>query len=343
VLSGYVIGLTVSGPATRESVRKYLRRRALRIVPIAWAAVLLCVALRAAPGKTVLGNLLFLQNILPYPFGTRFPLLSNDSALWSLSCEMLYYLLFVLIWRFTPRVWVAYAATLVLALGRPLGIPPIVSFYAWGMIFWLSGLSVAWLTRTARDGRRPPWLSAIVGSLAYWTIAPFKALTLLYLPHYASPAALAPGRVDFCFGATLVVLAITNRAPLVQRKLALVALLLGVGVLPLKYAEGMYTSSDAWALGFMCLAAILWKIRPPMRPLAWLAPVGMISYALYAIQLPIADAIRDRFGFLPSGSAASYVVRLAVFAVIALSAAWLLECRMQPWIRARLRGRPGKA
>jgi peptidoglycan/LPS O-acetylase OafA/YrhL len=344
VLSGYVIGLTVGGEATIGSVGQYLRRRALRIVPIAWLVILISVVLRPASGNAMVGNLLFLQNVLPYPLGVRFPLLSNNPPLWSLSYEILYYLCFIAIWRFSPRVWTVYAVTLLLALGRPLGVPPIIASQAVGMLFWLSGLSIAWLTKGASSTRNTPWLAAIVGSYAFWTIGPFKTLTLLFLRHYATPSMLSLGRMDFCLGATLIVLAVSNRAPQVQRKLALAALLLVAAILPLKSFEAMLTASDVWAMLFIGLAVILWRWRPSAVPLLWLAPVGAFSYALYAVYFPIALAIRDNFTFLPSGSAGSYIARLAIFLVIAFPLAWFLERYVQSWVRTAFgpRFKPGK-
>lgn len=41
VLSGYVIGLTTSRPASPVEIRRYLQRRALRLVPVSTVAVLL--------------------------------------------------------------------------------------------------------------------------------------------------------------------------------------------------------------------------------------------------------------------------------------------------------------
>src|ERR1700677_5263168 len=101
---------------------------------------------------------------------------------------------------------------------------------------------------------------------------------------------LSLGRLDFCLGATLIVLTVTNRAEQLQRKMAISILILCAGILPLKLYEAMLTTSDAWALGFLGLAALFWKLRPSIRALVWLAPIGAFSFALYAVHFPIAMA-----------------------------------------------------
>jgi peptidoglycan/LPS O-acetylase OafA/YrhL len=336
VLSGYVIGLTVRGVATPRAIGHYLQRRALRIVPITWVAIFLSVILYHASGKALIGNLLFLQNTIPYPFGFRLPLLPNNPPLWSLSYEMLYYLLFIAIWRFSPKVWVVYCVTLILAFGRPLSIPPIIASQASGMLFWLSGLSIAWFSKVEQGPKDTPWLAAIIGVLAFWTIGPFKVVTLVFFHRFATPGMLSLGRLDFCLGATLIVMTVTNRAKWLQRRMAISILILCAGILPLKLYEAMLTTSDVWALGFVALASIFWKWRPSIIVLVWLAPVGAFSFALYAIHFPIALAVRDALSFLPSDGG-YFVVRSAVFGVVTLAFAWFLERRVQSWLSKRLK------
>src|SRR5690349_13625037 len=85
VLSGYVIGLTYHEQARERDVGDYLRRRALRLIPINCAGVLLgCAIADSLDGATVLANLAFLENFGDYA-GHWVLVLPENPNLWSLN------------------------------------------------------------------------------------------------------------------------------------------------------------------------------------------------------------------------------------------------------------------
>jgi peptidoglycan/LPS O-acetylase OafA/YrhL len=343
VISGYVIGMTARGAATGGAIRHYCSRRLLRIVPIAWTAVIVTWLLfRRNSLWDVGGNLLFLQNSLPYPFGLRVAVLYDDPPLWSLSFEMLYYAAFVLVWRFAWRMPTVFAVTILAAFADVIGFPPIFSRYAAYFICWLCGLCIAWHAKAAPGDAPSAWPSAVGAAFAIWRLEPAHSLLSAAAPLVRG---LDPDRfhLDALLGSVLIVLAVTRRAPILQGRLGALAILLGLCVLPLKYGLGELSSMDLFEAAVLCLCILARNWRPSLRPLETLAPVGLVSYALYATAYPLMRLVYRCPG-LPSGSAASFLLRLVIYGALCGAVAVFLERIMQPrwvrWMTTVLRLRP---
>lgn len=93
LLSGTVIRLSMD--ANPKSRLQFLKRRATRIIPLYVVAIFLTIAVSFFAGKTlslwvVVGNLLFLQTLQGYIT----PTIWSNAALWSLSFEVFFYLVF---------------------------------------------------------------------------------------------------------------------------------------------------------------------------------------------------------------------------------------------------------
>jgi peptidoglycan/LPS O-acetylase OafA/YrhL len=346
VLSGYVIGLTVAAPFSSPEARAYLGRRLLRLVPVNTAAVLIAWALVPRnPAGMILGNLAFLENQHPYFFGWRVEIIPNNPSLWTLNFEMFYYLAFLAVWRLCPRfrtlllVLVAGSAA---ALASP-AFPRFLSCYASGGLYWFAGLAIVWLA--PRDAEQGSWPSALIVAAVIWPIAPlWHLLPGLHLPDLAVPP-LALQRLDILPVSVWLVLAVTGRARRWQRWLAVVSLGLPSLALAVRFHQGDF--GDLGRNAFLAYAAavglawllIKWAPRPTL--LVRLAPLGLVSYGLYAVSFAIQFGIL-RLRLLPEGTAGSYGLRLAVLVVLSFGIAWLLEVKLQPVLRRWFR-HPGSA
>ncbi|MBD2152804.1 acyltransferase [Pseudanabaena sp. FACHB-1277] len=90
VLSGYVIGLTTTKDYSNQELGSYIKRRAVRILPIYLIAISLGVLAEPSDKLSlVIGNLLFLQNFDKY-FDVSLHPIAGDAAVWSLNYEVLY-------------------------------------------------------------------------------------------------------------------------------------------------------------------------------------------------------------------------------------------------------------
>lgn len=342
IISGYVIGLTSAGPATGSAIRHYVSRRLLRIVPIAWIAVLATgIFLRRNSLWEVFGNLTFLQNSLKYPFGIQIPVLYDNPPLWSLSFEMLYYAVFILIWRYALDLRVVLAVTVLAAFSDVAGAPMVFSRYAAYFVYWLCGLLVSWRTKSASSNDGSAWPASFLAAFAVWRMEPIHFLCDL------GPLAnvgLDRFHLDVLLGGLLIILAVTCRAPTVEFRLRSFAILLGFGVLPVKLWTGELTYVDLAAAAVLGLCLLLRGWKPSPRPLAALAPVGLVSYALYVTAFPIMRFVY-RCPILPSGSVQTFFLRIVIFAILAGGTAIFLERFVQPrcvrWLKALFRLPPG--
>jgi peptidoglycan/LPS O-acetylase OafA/YrhL len=256
-LSGSVIGLTTTRPATGGETSRYLGRRALRLAPINTVAVLLAwFILPIASGLTLLGNLLLLQNDQPYPGGFHVGLLVNNQNLWSLNYEVVYYLAFIALWRWAPRARWVWLGLVALALTAATGRAEFKVFAHWacGGLYWLAGLAIAWQTPTAGGPIRGNWPAALLAAHALWVLAPLRD-ALIAIEGYAfmamTPASLH--RLDFLPACAWLLLAVTGRAPAWQRGLTRLCLVLGA----LGLAHHVVTSAVTapLAVGGVALAA----------------------------------------------------------------------------------------
>jgi peptidoglycan/LPS O-acetylase OafA/YrhL len=342
VLSGYVIGLTTRGPASPAGVADYLRRRAWRLLPVTFAAILLSWCLHpAVSGPMLLGNFLFLQNHLPYPVtGWFLPPLVNNQALWTLHYEVLYYGLFLVVWRFAAPVGAVLALGALGAFGMALGWP-VSEFFgraACGALYWFAGLAVAWLTNPpAGKDRRTAWPAALLGAYALWQLGGLRAVLLhAEADKLMWPTALSPHRLDFLPAALWCLLAVTGRAPRAETILAGACVAwgwLGAG----SYLWLGYWPDQNWpALLALVVASASLGRRFSPDGLARLAPLGAISFGVYAFASPLQIALAARWPEL-SGSLATFVLRCVVLVLLTAGLAWLVDHRLHAWLAARRR------
>ncbi len=341
VLSGYVIGLTTRGPATGPAVRRYCGKRFVRLVPLTTIAVLLSWLLRPETElRTVIGNLLFLQNHEPYPGIGIVPLLSNNANLWSLNFELVFYLGFIAIWRWAPRLDVVIAGAALVIVAQMAGLIDLIwGRYACGALYWLAGLAAAWLTAPASPPRAGPWLAAALGAYAIWTAAPLRTLffdlewsrALWWTP-------LSPHRFDFLPAALWLLLAVTGRAPRWCERLGWVCTGICAARLIVDAATGRW-QDFYWIVAGATAAALVLLRRPvTLEPLARLAPIGGISFGIYVLSTPFQ---LGQMSVLPefSGSPLTYGVRVCVLLALIFAAAWVSERRLAPWFARRMRPR----
>jgi peptidoglycan/LPS O-acetylase OafA/YrhL len=347
VLSGYVIGLTVRTDFSGGAARGYLGRRLLRLVPINVAAVLISWALapRTSVG-TVAGNLAFLQNYNPYFFGWRVPIMANNASLWTLNFELLYYILFLAVWRLAPRLGslaIGLTAVAVSAAILP-GIREFLSCYAVGALYWFAGLTVAWLG--LRGTRRGNWPSALLIAAVMWPLDPIgKLFSAFHFNDYSVPP-VSLQRLDLLAVCLWLLLAITGRSPRWLGRLTLACLVWASIAWVARVAT--HDFGDKSAAAYIAYAAailaawVLARWKPDPAGLSALAPLGLVSFGLYSVSLAIQFGILS-WRSLPSGSAATFSLRLAILLGLSLSIAWLLERRLQPALRRRIRGGPRAA
>lgn len=340
IISGYVIGLTNSGPINRSNAGAYLRRRAVRLLPAYFAAVLL--GWLAFPGPTVrdlFGNLLFLQNAAPdNPFGIT--LINGNANLWSLHYEAVYYLGFLALWWLRPTL---APVLVVLAVIATLGVfvPGFSLWAAWlacGALFWVTGLAIAWHLPAGQGSGHAPWPSALLLLLVTWKL---QALHFV-LARLGHPIAWLPGiTFDYLDSLPCLVwlfLLAARRQTRWRLWLEIAAWSLPTGYLLMRLRHGLDVVLIFPVL-VVVLAAALRRWQPSLQPLRRLAPLGAISYGLYAFAAPAQNAVHALWpGW--SGTAWTYTARVALTLGLTLFAAWLFDHWLQPRLRRFLSPAP---
>jgi peptidoglycan/LPS O-acetylase OafA/YrhL len=311
----------------------------VRLLPIYFAAVGFGWLAQPGPALTDLaGNFAFLQNAAPdNPFHVQ--LLEGNANLWSLHYEVIYYLGFMLVWwlRLPLR-----PLLLVLLLTGALGalLPGFSLWSAWlacGAILWLLGLYVAWHLPADATAGGGPWPSALLLCLATWRLQIFHA-ALTWLGH---PVTWLPG-ITFNYLDALPVLLwifllLTRRRPVWLHLLELVAWTLPVAYVVWRNRNGLLPWNDPVMLAAaMILGALALRGWSPMLgAFERLAPLGAISYGLYAFGAPAQFFIRSLWPDW-SGTAWTYGGRCLLALILVFALAWLFERRLQPWFRRRL-------
>ncbi len=343
VISGYVIGLTNAAPFSPGRARQYLRRRAVRLLPLYWIAIGLSVLSRPRDSvEAVVDNLLFLQNGLPY-FHWRASILASNSNLWSLNYEVVYYLAFLAVWRLEWRPGIVAAACgLVSAVGFFwTAVPGFLTCYAGGGVFWFAGL---WLARRPQPvsitGETEPWPALLLLYVATWKLKPtFLLLHRLGIPipdHWV-------GLIYFDFlPVCVVLLAIASgRRFRGWRTAKWLCLALPAGYFAWRASRGLLFEDPNFhvPLALTVAAAALWWWRPALVGIARMAAVGSISYGIYIFQRPVQWFVLDWIP-LPAGSAASFGIRMMVFLALIFILAYLMEHVLQPRINQAAKRRP---
>jgi peptidoglycan/LPS O-acetylase OafA/YrhL len=328
-LSGYVIGLTNQLPFSRSNAIRYLLRRFIRLYPIYLIAIVLGVLSSPTDTwKTIVGNLFFLQ-------GPICALLSGNGVLWTLNYEVVYYIIFIAVWYYRPKVLPLLMCALIVAF-MPIifpGFPRIISGYAAGWIFWLFGLWLAWKKPKSQALNKFPLISYILFYIAIDKLEIGKILLkdLGLVTIKLSEISI----VDFVYF-PLCALFI---ASLTQRKLPNARLYILTSVV-LLFIHTIYLLNSGRLLNnvdfliavthmFVGFALLRWKISPDI--FGYLSFLGSISYGIYAFHMPILNFMSNILPF--SGSPITFLIRIFIWAGLTIFISCFFELKTQPLLK----------
>ena len=328
LISGFVMFLPVAARGTLGSIRAFAVRRLARLLPayyVCLAAVLvLYPVLVPDPGANapprdlpaVLWHLLVLQNEVAFAYPPFFEGFGVNPAVWTLSVEIVFYVVLVLIagWWFR-RPFVGLAAGIVVTalwrIGFHLGgdfehdvLGNLDMLHLWRQlplfaVDFAAGMTAAWVLvrlRRARPGAEPPgWaLPAFASALIVWVALLYAAGSSISGP-VADPFAIRESAFDW---PTPVALA-----------------------LPLAFAV------FAVAADFVPARVSLPLTNPVSR---WL---GDISYSVYLYHLPVIVLAVNRLGVDSDGRFSSF---------LALGAITLPSTLLLGWLSLRFIERPAR-
>ncbi len=335
-LSGYVIGLTNRLPFSKANAIKYLLRRFIRLYPIYVIAIILGII--AAPTdtwKTILGNFLFLQAGIS-------ALLSGNGVLWTLHYEVVYYIAFLAIWYFRPKIIPLMIGSLIVACLFPCIplIPPIISGYAAGWLFWLFGLWLAWKKPRSESFSKFPLFTYILLYIATDKLSIGESLLSNLGLTWLRLAEI--NITDFVYFplCALLFASLTKRYIPYLRWLGTIAISLPIFQTSYLVAtdklftdQGLLFASIQMILG---LAIFGWNISSNI--FSSFTFFGSISYGIYVFHMPIMNFMQRISVF--SGSPITFILRVLVWAGLTIGISYLLELKVQPilkkWFQQRV-------
>jgi peptidoglycan/LPS O-acetylase OafA/YrhL len=357
VLSGFVIGYTTPQKYTKDESRKYIWRRLIRLYPVYLIALFLTFYIYHQSTKIwdILGHIFFLQTWLV-------PLNLDNPSLWSLHYEFIFYLLFLIVWKFNIKTEKAIVVCFICAI-----ISIFVSFHPFTILgyftVWLSGY---WLSQNLDEF---DLVSRDYYSYDFWTPIILMVLTCLFFRdtltrlmanfiildshqttfnysmafdfHFPALAFTVFSALALSIVGSLI---IKTRIPFYIASLIFIVF---VRVSLLVYrllTDHSHIQSNNFliysVLGLVILLPLSFLIKNvPIKFLKKISYFGSFSYALYVIHYPIV------FWFNSLSLTNSLLIRplflpLIIFVfplLFSILISWFLECRLQPIISKKLK------
>ena len=340
VLSGYVIGISNPKPLkTKLDIFQYLKKRLIRLYPIYLISLLIIVPFVYKSGiGAFVKHLIFGQNLLCWVY-------FQNSPLWSLNYEVIYYILFIVIsyLELSPKIILYGLASIGIACVILFKLHPhyyvsLFSGYLIGFFFWVSGLLMA--KQVFKKKEKISY--GLYLSLLFFILS--ASYQIIKLPEYYKNYFHATGGITlqdllylpFCI---YFILVFCNANFRYRRILTIIIFLLPL----VKFFPSIYNlyipDSQKIQLVFYLLSLCLLintKIINYLsaKIISLFIYLGSISYAIYVIHFPIMAYFNKVKLF--SGSHLTFSIRLSLFCFVIFSISILLEKYLQPWIREKI-------
>lgn len=292
IISGYVIGLAhMRSTFNFTNAIDYLKKRAVRLYPIYLLALIISFSVfnQSVSFIQVIGHLAFLQEF----FVKTIP---DNVVLWSLSYEIVYYLLFLGIWAIKNQKNYYYVVLIISIILYVLITPDFNIFKSLliGWIFWIVGLFIATLAHSTQDIAKlklRPFISYFLILLATYSLN--SGVFLLNLAHINLKNSTNIGLDDLVYLpiCTIIITELTHkRFSLVNWFKVIACIIPALQLVILLYFKHPLTSNQGWLFGsvYFCAAIALCWLKISSYVFEKLNSTGRISYAIYVFHFPIA-------------------------------------------------------
>ncbi|ACU06091.1 acyltransferase family protein [Pedobacter heparinus] len=335
MLSGFVIGLGAL-KETHLSVHTFYKKRLVRLYPIylfAFAFLFILGTKNTFP--IIVGNLLMLQNSLPY-LNIKIPVEFNLAPIWSINYEMVYYLLFPLISLAKPKIIsIAIPLFLISVIGYyyPF-VPTFLTDYATGYIFWLFGLGICWLLPASKVVK--------VSFLSYMFL-------IMSYQHFAIGSVFLKGfnlysenkhglGLEILWNLPLCILIISDLAgrQLPYRRFFLIlSYLMPLFLVIYLVITKRLTEDTRWiasTLFYLISLALFAEKTCSAIVLKGLSFIGSISYAIYIFHWPLMLIVNKYYPY--SGTMSAYLQKFIVWTILTFTLSYFAEKIIQARISA---------
>lgn len=346
-LSGYVIGLTQKTSLKIGTTIGYLKKRFVRLYPIFLVCLLLALVIARQPYPMA-----SIVSHLSMTMGLTAPIITEISPAWSLTYEVLFYLLFIPV--SILKINKLYIIICFMTFGILLtvfyrGGGWFLTSFCFGAVFWLSGLYLAnnkWCSEelTKNYAKMASLLLVLLASEVLDAPATvFNSLSKMLF--HSDLSALMAGQpivayrdlayLPFC----VVLIAAFAKIDFNHKIWVELVVLLAPAITYYHYLQIWDEHvSNVLVLPtiFYGLALLLYLFQSQLEKVAKvfiksLIWTGGLSYGLYIFHYPILTYFHRTTYF--SGSPLTFLTRLVLFAVVALAGAYFLEKMLQPQLK----------
>jgi peptidoglycan/LPS O-acetylase OafA/YrhL len=330
ILSGYVIGINHKDRLFDGKIYDYLKKRFLRIYPIYFVATILALVISTATYSTttIFANFTLTQNVLAAP-------ILENSPSWSLNFEVLFYLLFIPISFYLLKPSIALIISLVIGIvSLYLPLYHIITAYAIGFCFWLSGL---YLSRNDSKSlttiRLIPLLFFMLG--VGIIIGERDYIIPLHIPNFPPHLTIYwKQKIQSLDDLFLLPLAFLIVVLFSGHKFRYTKIfLIGVQVIPLYviYTHKKEPEDPDFYMGivFYVLAGLTLLIKIPENGIRKIgARLGSISYGIYIIHYPVLFLFGQ--SIFITESLWFYIIKVFLYLTVVITLAYILEKVYQP-------------
>ncbi|CAN5169607.1 acyltransferase [soil metagenome] len=344
LLSGYVIGLATTSRFSAAAARLYALKRTARLYPIFIVGLFLGWSLQGPLNVTeAIGNLFLLGGLKPY-FGIGiYPPFTNQ-PLWSISYEAIYYAVFIAVWAWRPRWGIVFGIPAILALfSLPLKVvPPFLSSWSAGFLFWAVGLWLSWNAVRGATLKRPllTWFLLLIATYEMGPLFLLAAKVFGNRPEWPKV-----NLTDIAFLPVCMLIVCDAAGIILKWRRIWVGLAFAIPAAGLAMwigTKGLDLSDPTVQapLGVMISAGAFYTLRGSLAHVRWLAWMGGCSYGIYAIHYPILHVFRDHFPW--NGSRIVTAVGVIAFYATVIGLSYVLESSARKFFLDPLRKRNPK-
>ncbi|WP_184544978.1 acyltransferase family protein [Mucilaginibacter sp. FT3.2] len=291
LLSGYVIGINhIQTPFNWANVILYLKKRFIRLYPIYFIALLISFGFYIDKGfsaKDIIGHLFFMQEFLVKT-------ISSNSPLWSLSYEVIYYLLFLGLWKTGKYNMVTCLSVGLLILTYLLIAHDLTNLKSLliGSIFWMAGLYIAQTKITFVATSKRKWQSFISYFAIILSIHNFDTKELipqilhLNVNHTSMIEIGDLLYLPICF---IIIMEISSRTIKYINAIKVLAYTVPAFhlFLLIYYKHPILSNIDlVYGTGYFIFALVVLPIHITFDLFGRLNNLGRVSYALYVFHFP---------------------------------------------------------
>ncbi|MCR6638050.1 MAG: acyltransferase [Sporocytophaga sp.] len=342
MLSGLVIGISTKDQLKGPKISTYVKKRFIRIYPIYLFAILLSIFfVSKIDWEQVRYHLFFLH----VPFKAVF---NNNGSLWSLNYEIFYYTLFIGFSYFKIEAkWIisllVFFISLSFLFAKSIFLHDLILGYSIGLLFWIIGYYISQMERKDETYPSNHLLALIFLWMSLEFFNTFSPIYASYLEDFKKNVYLFFRIVNysdlfflpFCF--ILLVIACNKNVKYYKYLLILVFILPLPVFIHKTFVNPIVFTNRAFffpSLFYVLSIIILFGKQIKFKVPEFLNWFGGISYAAYAIHVPILALFKE-FDIL-SGSLLTYIIRLILFLSLVLGISYVLEKKMQPYVKRLL-------